>query len=164
MGYKSIGRQLQLAREEAGFSQEQLAAKIGCSQSTLSNYEKGKRRIYLAQLEKIAEILNKPIEYFLRPVDYYREEQKIHSRESVIPPSPVQVDMGTSDQVKMSSSSMEEMNWQEKTQREQHLLTLFRSLSPTGQTLVINFVNWLKEREVRADGELQLELRSGEFD
>lgn len=68
MGYKSIGRQLQLAREEAGLSQEQLAARVGCSQSTLSNYEKGKRRIYLAQLEKIAEVLQKPIDYFMQPL------------------------------------------------------------------------------------------------
>jgi transcriptional regulator with XRE-family HTH domain len=68
MGYKSIGRRLQLAREEAGLSQEQLAAKIGCSQSTLSNYEKGKRRLYLAQLERIAEELQKPIEYFMQPL------------------------------------------------------------------------------------------------
>ncbi|NLB88593.1 MAG: helix-turn-helix transcriptional regulator [Syntrophomonadaceae bacterium] len=65
MGFKEIGRKLQLAREEAGLSQEQLASLMGCAQSTLSNYEKGKRRIYLTQLETIAEILNKPIEYFL---------------------------------------------------------------------------------------------------
>ncbi|MFZ5634264.1 MAG: helix-turn-helix domain-containing protein [Bacillota bacterium] len=68
MGYKSIGRRLQMAREEAGLSQEQLALRIGCSQSTLSNYEKGKRRLYLAQLEKIAEELQKPIEYFMQPL------------------------------------------------------------------------------------------------
>ena len=68
MGYKSIGKQLLQAREEAGFSQEQLAAKLGCSQSTLSNYEKGKRRIYLAHLEKIAEILSKPVQFFLQPL------------------------------------------------------------------------------------------------
>lgn len=68
MGYKSIGRRLQLAREEAGLSQEQLAARIGCSQSTLSNYEKGRRRLYLAQLEKIAEELQRPVEYFMQPL------------------------------------------------------------------------------------------------
>lgn len=66
MGYKSIGRLLQLAREEEGLSQEQLALRIGCSQSTLSNYEKGKRRLYLAQLEKIAEELQKPMEFFMQ--------------------------------------------------------------------------------------------------
>ncbi len=65
MGFKEIGRKLQLAREEAGLSQEQLASLMGCAQSTLSNYEKGKRRIYLTQLEHIAELLDKPIEYFL---------------------------------------------------------------------------------------------------
>lgn len=65
MGYKEIGKKLQMAREEAGLSQEQLASMLGCAQSTLSNYEKGKRRIYLAQLEQIAEVLGKPIEYFL---------------------------------------------------------------------------------------------------
>ncbi len=68
MGYKSIGKRLQMAREDAGLSQEQLAARIGCSQSTLSNYEKGRRRLYLAQLEKIAEELQKPIEYFMQPL------------------------------------------------------------------------------------------------
>lgn len=54
-----------MAREEAGLSQEQLAGLLGCAQSTLSNYEKGKRRLYLTQLENIAEILDKPIEYFM---------------------------------------------------------------------------------------------------
>ncbi|HZK43838.1 MAG TPA: helix-turn-helix transcriptional regulator [Syntrophomonadaceae bacterium] len=65
MGFKEIGKKLQLAREDAGLSQEQLAGMMGCAQSTLSNYEKGKRRIYLTQLENIAELLEKPIEYFL---------------------------------------------------------------------------------------------------
>lgn len=65
MGFKEIGKKLQLAREEAGLSQEQLANMLGCAQSTLSNYEKGKRRLYLTQLENIAEILDKPIEYFM---------------------------------------------------------------------------------------------------
>lgn len=65
MGFKEIGRKLQMAREEAGLSQEQLANLLGCAQSTLSNYEKGKRRLYLTQLENIAEILDKPIEYFM---------------------------------------------------------------------------------------------------
>ncbi|HWQ75503.1 MAG TPA: helix-turn-helix transcriptional regulator [Syntrophomonas sp.] len=65
MGFKEIGKKLQLAREEAGLSQEQLANMLGCAQSTLSNYEKGKRRLYLTQLENIAELLDKPIEYFM---------------------------------------------------------------------------------------------------
>lgn len=85
MSYKSIGRRLQLAREEAGLSQEQLAARIGCSQSTLSNYEKGRRRLYLAQLENIAEVLNKPIEYFMQPLAVESEHSGM---EAVLPDQP----------------------------------------------------------------------------
>jgi transcriptional regulator with XRE-family HTH domain len=76
MGTKDIGRKLQQAREDAGLSQEQLASMLGCAQSTLSNYEKGKRRLYLTQLENIAEILNRPIEYFLETSNSNNESMK----------------------------------------------------------------------------------------
>lgn len=65
MKLQELGLRIQAAREEKRLSQEQLAGAIGCSQSALSNYEKGKRRIYLSQLEKLAEVLEKPFEYFL---------------------------------------------------------------------------------------------------
>lgn len=65
MGYKDIGRKIQKAREEAGLNQEELAARIGLSQATLSNYELGKRRLYLAQLEAISRELGRPLQYFL---------------------------------------------------------------------------------------------------
>ncbi len=51
MGYSEIGRKIQQAREEAGLSQGELAVKIGCTQSALSNYELGKRRLQLSKLE-----------------------------------------------------------------------------------------------------------------
>jgi transcriptional regulator with XRE-family HTH domain len=70
MGQKEIGYRIQIAREEAGFNQKELAEKLGLSQSTLSNYEKGKRRIYLAQLQNIADILNKSVDYFLQPITF----------------------------------------------------------------------------------------------
>jgi len=63
--YQQIGRKLQKAREEAGFSQEELAKKLGCTQASLSNYELGKRRLYLADLQRIGELLRKPVTYFL---------------------------------------------------------------------------------------------------
>lgn len=65
MGYKEIGRKIQKAREEAGLNQEELATRLGLSQATLSNYELGKRRLYLAQLEAISRELGKPLQYFL---------------------------------------------------------------------------------------------------
>ena len=67
MGFKEIGSKIQQAREAKGYSQKQLARQVGCSQSALSNYEKGKRRLYLSQLEAIAEALNMPIDYFMEP-------------------------------------------------------------------------------------------------
>ncbi len=65
MIYKDIGRKIQKAREEAGLSQEELASRLGYTQAALSNYELGKRRLYLANIERIARELNKPLSYFL---------------------------------------------------------------------------------------------------
>lgn len=62
--YKEIGRRVQEAREGAGLSQEELASLVGVTQSALSNYELGKRRLYLANLERIARALKRPIGYF----------------------------------------------------------------------------------------------------
>lgn len=45
-------------------TQEEFAARLGCTQSALSNYELGKRRLYLNILNEIAAILNKPMDYF----------------------------------------------------------------------------------------------------
>ncbi|MGE5373064.1 MAG: helix-turn-helix domain-containing protein [Solirubrobacterales bacterium] len=66
MQFKEIGLKIQQAREERGLSQDQLARLIGCSQSALSNYEKGKRRLYLSQLELLSQALERPIEYFMQ--------------------------------------------------------------------------------------------------
>ncbi len=63
--YEEIGRKIQKAREEAGLSQGDLAKKLGCTQASLSNYELGKRRLYLADLQRIGQLLGKPITYFL---------------------------------------------------------------------------------------------------
>ena len=65
MIYKNIGKKIQIAREEADLSQEELASRLGYTQAALSNYELGKRRLYLANIEQIARELNKPLSYFL---------------------------------------------------------------------------------------------------
>ncbi|GEM_PF-208510 len=76
---KYIGRQIQRAREEAGLSQGELAARIGCTQSALSNYELGKRKLSLINLVQIARALNKPLRYFTGPTgETEQEEQGIH--------------------------------------------------------------------------------------
>jgi len=65
MIYKDIGKKIQKAREAAGLCQETLASRLGYTQAALSNYELGKRRLYLANIEQIAKELNKPLSYFL---------------------------------------------------------------------------------------------------
>lgn len=153
MGYKSIGKRLQMAREEAGFNQEQLAARIGCSQSTLSNYEKGKRRVYLAQLEKIARVLNKPIEYFLKPVNNCADEiNSLRAAEHIIDlplrrPLDIIPESHQSKDVQSYVSGVRDAHV-----IENELLNSFRSLSPEGKKLALNFIDWLKAREVNSNG------------
>ncbi len=65
MIYQNIGKMIQKAREEAGLSQEELANRLGYTQAALSNYELGKRRLYLPNIEQIAKELNKPLNFFL---------------------------------------------------------------------------------------------------
>lgn len=67
MAYPSIGTRIKQAREELGITQQELAARLGCTQAALSNYELGKRRLYLANLEQIAGALGKPLSYFTEP-------------------------------------------------------------------------------------------------
>lgn len=65
MIYQDIGKRIQKAREESGLSQEELASALGITQSALSNYELGKRRLYLANLEQLATVLGRPLSYFM---------------------------------------------------------------------------------------------------
>ena len=65
MGFKEIGRKIQQAREARDLTQVELAQTLGITQAALSNYELGKRRLYLHQIEEIARLLNKDLEYFI---------------------------------------------------------------------------------------------------
>ena len=65
MGFKEIGRKIQQAREARDLTQVELAQTLGITQAALSNYELGKRRLYLHQIEEIARLLNKDLDYFI---------------------------------------------------------------------------------------------------
>ncbi len=65
MGFKEIGRKIQKARDEKGLTQVDLAQTLGITQAALSNYELGKRRLYLNQIEQIARTLGKNLDYFI---------------------------------------------------------------------------------------------------
>jgi len=73
MVYRSIGLKIQEARQELGLTQQELASRLGVTQAALSNYELGKRRLYLANLEQIADLLGKPISYFIDSLDTEEE-------------------------------------------------------------------------------------------
>jgi len=63
--YELIGERIRQAREARGLTQEQLAAKVHISQSTLGRYEQGERRPDLKVLMEIGRVLGKPLAYFL---------------------------------------------------------------------------------------------------
>jgi transcriptional regulator with XRE-family HTH domain len=46
-----------------------LAQTLGITQAALSNYELGKRRLYLHQIEEFARLLEKTLDYFIGPFD-----------------------------------------------------------------------------------------------
>ncbi len=69
MGFKEIGRKIQAARDDKGMTQVDLARELGITQAALSNYELGKRRLYLHQIEQIARILGKKLDYFIAEED-----------------------------------------------------------------------------------------------
>lgn len=150
MSYKLIGRRLQLAREEAGLSQEQLAARLGCSQSTLSNYEKGKRRLYLAQLERIARVLNKPLEYFMQPLtEEWTTTNRPGTAETAPPADP---DPFLSlEQTPEPAAAWPSLLPEDETRK---VLQALAALSPPYRRLAVDFILWLKKREEEGNGKL----------
>lgn len=63
--YVEIGNKIKSAREQRGLTQKELGIALNCSEQAIGNYEAGRRKISIEDLEKIAKILNKPISYFL---------------------------------------------------------------------------------------------------
>ncbi|MFA6715530.1 MAG: XRE family transcriptional regulator [Victivallaceae bacterium] len=62
---------LKLAREANGFSQKELAKKIGMQQAILSKYEQGIQMPQESTLEDIAEKLEFPVEFFQQEGDHF---------------------------------------------------------------------------------------------
>ena len=58
--YEAVLRVLQEAREEAGLTQEQLALRLGESQSFVSKVERGERRLDIVELRQVSLALTLP--------------------------------------------------------------------------------------------------------
>lgn len=63
--YKDIIERLKTARIEAGFSQQEIADKLGKPQSYISKIESGERRLDVAEMKKFVQLYKKPSSYFL---------------------------------------------------------------------------------------------------
>ena len=62
--YQYIIRRIREARLEAGYTQVQVAAVLGRPKSFVSKCELGERRIDPADLQKFADLYDRPLEYF----------------------------------------------------------------------------------------------------
>ncbi|HEY0076469.1 MAG TPA: helix-turn-helix transcriptional regulator, partial [Abditibacteriaceae bacterium] len=75
-----------LAREARGFTQDDLASKIGLSQANLSKIEKGLLGVGPETLEKLSEALDFPVTFFhqsevlMRSNFYYRKRYDIKGK------------------------------------------------------------------------------------
>ncbi len=60
-----IGDRIRAAREQQGWSISDLAKRLDTSHTTISQWEKGKRPINFDDVERLARLLEKPVQWFL---------------------------------------------------------------------------------------------------
>ncbi len=61
----NVGKRIQEARKKAGMKQSDLAERLGVAVITIGQYERGKRKPNLGQLQDIAKVLNADIVYLI---------------------------------------------------------------------------------------------------
>ena len=59
-----IGKKLKVLRKSRGLTQQDLADRLECRRSTISNYEIGRRSPSIQELSRIASILGVGLDYF----------------------------------------------------------------------------------------------------
>lgn len=68
-GYRAVVRILQEAREEAGLTQEELATRLGETQSFISKVERGERRLDVVELKQLSIALRIPFIELAKRID-----------------------------------------------------------------------------------------------
>ncbi|MFX4260577.1 LexA family protein [Pelotomaculum propionicicum] len=63
--YTRIGSRIRKARIDRGFSQHDLGIALGLTATAINYYEKGKRKISIEDIYRLAAVLKKPVAYFL---------------------------------------------------------------------------------------------------
>lgn len=69
LNYLDLGERLQRARKETGMNQAAVAELLGVSKTTVYRWEHSQRRISETLLERMCEIYNRPIGWFLTTED-----------------------------------------------------------------------------------------------
>lgn len=70
--WTDVAAQVTQARERAGFSQEQLAERLGMSRPSLTRVERGQRRLDALELVRLAQATGRSVEWFVsRPPDVF---------------------------------------------------------------------------------------------
>lgn len=64
--YDFVLSQLKRARIEAGMTQAEVAKRIGKPQSYISKCESGERRLDITEVNKLAKLYKKPLNYFVK--------------------------------------------------------------------------------------------------
>jgi len=64
--YKQVTEKLRRARLDSGYTQEEVAKKLGKPQSYISKSESGERRLDVTELKKFAVLYKKTINYFIK--------------------------------------------------------------------------------------------------
>jgi transcriptional regulator with XRE-family HTH domain len=64
--HRTVVEKLIDARKKAGLNQEDVAKKLGKTQSYISKIESGQRRVDIVQLKELAQIYKKNPAYFLK--------------------------------------------------------------------------------------------------
>lgn len=67
--YIKIGDKIRKARIDRGFSQHELGTALGLTATAINYYEKGKRKISIEDIYRLAATLKKPLAYFLSEPD-----------------------------------------------------------------------------------------------
>jgi transcriptional regulator with XRE-family HTH domain len=64
LGSDDIGKKIREYRQQAGFTQERLAEKLGITFQQVQKYERGLTKVNLTKLQQIAEVLKVPVSSF----------------------------------------------------------------------------------------------------
>jgi transcriptional regulator with XRE-family HTH domain len=87
--HRIVGALLRQARLETDVSRKELADVLGCSPSTITSYEFGRRPVPLSELELLAQRLRLPLEFFLDeqegPVGEWNRQQEAFARFCELP-------------------------------------------------------------------------------